>query len=56
MKAFNLAYVGMVELCGGEHGEVSRMKNPDTYAKESICGSTAEGAVFDLSLLGKVFS
>ena len=28
----------------------------DTHPKKSVCGSAAKGAVFDLSLLGKVFS
>ena len=28
----------------------------DTHPKKCVCGSTAEGAVFNLSLLGKVFS
>ena len=28
----------------------------NTHPKKCVCGSAAEGAVFDLSLLGKVFS
>ena len=83
MKAFNLAYVGMVELykgqfetntfwtntvwfssttesllrcCGHQHLEdgFDTMKIQITYSKESICGSTAEGAVLDLCLLCQV--
>ena len=46
----------LLRCCGHQHLEdgFDTMKIQITYSKESICGSTAEGAVLDLCLLCQV--